>query len=48
MVFLIVPIVAMIIVLGIDSFFPYLQKIFVDDILLGSDKSKLGLFFGVF
>ncbi|EOU2004410.1 ABC transporter ATP-binding protein, partial [Clostridium perfringens] len=32
----------------IDSFFPYLQKIFVDDILLGSDKSKLGLFFGVF
>ena len=47
-VFLIVPIVAMIIVLGIDSFFPYLQKIFVDDILLGSDKSKLGLFFGVF
>ena len=43
MVFLIVPIVAMIIVLGIDSFFPYLQKIFVDDILLGSDKSKLGL-----
>ena len=32
MVFLIVPIVAMIIVLGIDSFFPYLQKIFVDDI----------------
>ena len=48
MVFLIVPIVSMIIVLGIDSFFPYLQKIFVDDILLGSDKSKLGLFFGVF
>lgn len=48
MIFLIVPIVAMIIVLGIDSFFPYLQKIFVDDILLGSDKSKLGLFFGVF
>ncbi|MDM0843415.1 ABC transporter ATP-binding protein [Clostridium perfringens] len=48
MVFLIVPILAMIIVLGIDSFFPYLQKIFVDDILLGSDKSKLGLFFGVF
>ncbi|BAB81232.1 ABC transporter ATP-binding protein [Clostridium perfringens] len=48
MVFLIVPIVAMIIVLGIDSFFPYLQKIFVDDILLESDKSKLGLFFGVF
>ncbi|WP_221364923.1 ABC transporter ATP-binding protein [Clostridium perfringens] len=48
MVFLIVPIVAMIIVLGIDSFFPYLQKIFVDDILLGSDKGKLGLFFGVF
>ncbi len=48
MVFLIVPIVAMIIVWGIDSFFPYLQKIFVDDILLGSDKSKLGLFFGVF
>lgn len=48
MVFLIVPIVAMIIVLGIDSFFPYLQKIFVDDILLGSDKSKLGLFFGLF
>lgn len=48
MVFLIVPIVAMIIVLGIDSFFPYLQKIFVDNILLGSDKSKLGLFFGVF
>lgn len=47
-VFLIVPILAMIIVLGIDSFFPYLQKIFVDDILLGSDKSKLGLFFGVF
>ncbi|EOU1724002.1 ABC transporter ATP-binding protein [Clostridium perfringens] len=47
-VFLIVPIVAMIIVLGIDSFFPYLQKIFVDDILLGSDKSKLGLFFGIF
>ncbi len=44
MVFLIVPILAMIIVLGIDSFFPYLQKIFVDDILLGSDKSKLGLF----
>ncbi|EOT2958281.1 ABC transporter ATP-binding protein [Clostridium perfringens] len=48
MVFLIVPILAMIIVLGIDSFFPYLQKIFVDDILLGSDKSKLGLFFGIF
>ena len=48
MVFLIVPILAMIIVLGIDSFFPYLQKIFVEDILLGSDKSKLGLFFGVF
>lgn len=48
MIFLIVPILAMIIVLGIDSFFPYLQKIFVDDILLGSDKSKLGLFFGVF
>ncbi|MCX0356078.1 ABC transporter ATP-binding protein/permease [Clostridium perfringens] len=48
MVFLIVPILAMIIVLGIDSFFPYLQKIFVDDILLGIDKSKLGLFFGVF
>ena len=48
MVFLIVPILAMIIVLGIDSFFPYLQKIFVDDILLGSNKSKLGLFFGVF
>ena len=48
MVFLIVPILAMIIVLGIDSFFPYLQKIFVDDILLGSDKSKVGLFFGVF
>ncbi|EGT0679806.1 ABC transporter ATP-binding protein [Clostridium perfringens] len=48
MVFLIVPILAMIIVLGIDSFFPYLQKIFVDDILLGSYKSKLGLFFGVF
>ena len=48
MVFLIVPILAMIIVLGIDSFFPYLQKIFVDDILLGSEKSKLGLFFGVF
>ena len=47
-VFLIVPILAMIIVLGIDSFFPYLQKIFVDDILLGSDKSRLGLFFGVF
>lgn len=48
MVFLIVPILAMIIVLGIDSFFPYLQKIFVDDILLGSNKSKLGLFFGIF
>lgn len=48
MIFLIVPILAMIIVLGIDSFFPYFQKIFVDDILLGSDKSKLGLFFGVF
>lgn len=47
-VFLIVPILAMIIVLGIDSFFPYLQKIFVDDILLGSNKSKLGLFFGIF
>ncbi len=49
MVFLIVPILAMIIVLGIDSFFPISsKKIFVDDILLGSDKSKLGLFFGVF
>ena len=48
MVFLIVPILAMIIVLGIDSFFPYLLKIFVDDILRGSDNSKLGLFFGVF
>lgn len=46
--FLIIPILAMIVVLGIDSFFPYLQKIFVDDILLGSNSSKLGLFFGVF
>lgn len=46
--FLILPIIAMIVVLGIDSFFPYLQKIFVDNILIGQDSSRLVEFFGVF
>lgn len=46
--FLAFPILAMIIVLGIDSVFPYFQKVFVDDILLGQGQSKIILFFGIF
>lgn len=46
--FLIFPILVMVIVLGIDSIFPYFQKVFVDDILLGDGQSKIILFFSIF
>ncbi len=46
--FLIIPLTAMIITLSIDSAFPYLQKIFVDDILLGDNSDWLVTFFIIF
>lgn len=46
--FLIVPVLAMIVTLAIDSTFPYLQKIFVDDILVGHKTNILAMFFYLF
>ncbi|MEG0152246.1 MAG: ABC transporter ATP-binding protein [Cellulosilyticaceae bacterium] len=45
---LLLPIVAMFITLGIDASFPYLQKVFVDDIILGDGGKLLTPFFGLF
>lgn len=46
--FLSFPILGMIVTLGIDSIFPYLQKIFVDEILVGKQSGRLLTFFIVF
>lgn len=45
---LLLPIIAMFITLGIDASFPYLQKVFVDDIILGDGSKFLVQFFGLF
>lgn len=45
---LMIPILSMVIVLGIDSTFPYLQKIFVDDIMINNKWNYIGKFFAVF
>ena len=43
-----IPIIGMIIALGIDSTFPYLQKIFVDDIMINKKDNMLLKFFMIF
>jgi ATP-binding cassette subfamily B protein len=45
---LLIPLVSMLITLGIDTAFPYLQKIFVDDVILDGQTSFLTFFFGLF
>ncbi|WP_061996643.1 ABC transporter ATP-binding protein [Clostridium sp. ATCC 25772] len=45
---LVIPIATMIIALTIDSTFPYLQKIFVDDIMLNNKWEYIGKFFFIF
>lgn len=45
---LLLPIIAMFITLGIDASFPYLQKVFVDDIILAKGNNLLIPFFGLF
>lgn len=45
---IILPIFAMMISICIDSAYPYLQKVFVDDIILGDSQNYLFEFLGVF
>ncbi|MGL6173869.1 MAG: ABC transporter ATP-binding protein [Cellulosilyticaceae bacterium] len=45
---LFLPIIAMFITLGIDASFPYLQKVFVDDIILAKSSNLLIPFFSLF
>lgn len=42
--FLIIPIIAMIVCIAIDSTYPYLQKVFVDNIILGGATNYLFIF----
>ena len=44
----ILPIIAMIVCICIDSSYPYLQKIFVDDIILGNEQKYLFGFLTIF
>lgn len=38
---IILPVIAMIVSIGVDSAYPYLQKIFIDEIILGDVKNKI-------